>query len=125
MAQKLNLFIDQGTDFSKSVSLSDDSGVLTIRKGSETAANLTGYSGVSVLRVQHSSVNATASMNVVIAESTGIVTLSFLPVDTAYANGVPAVKAGRYVYDLELTSGSNVMTRVFEGIATINPEVTQ
>lgn len=125
MAQKVNLFVDQGTDFSKDIVLSDDTGVLTIKKGSESAANLSGYTGVSEVRVQHSSSNVIVSMNVVITESTGIVTLSLLPADTAFANGVPAVKAGRYVYDCELTSGSNVVTRVFEGIIRIDPEVTQ
>jgi hypothetical protein len=125
MAQKLNLSVDQGTNFSKDVALSDDTGVLTIKKGSETAANLSGYTGVSKIRVQHNSINVTASMNVVVTPANGTVTLSLVPADTAYANGVPAVDAGRYVYDVELTSGSNVITRVFEGLVTINPEVTQ
>ena len=125
MAQKINLSVDQGTDFSKSITLSDDTGVLTIKKGSETAANLAGYTGASTIRVQHNSINATATMNVVITPATGIVTMSLVPADTGFANGVAAISAGRYVYDTELTDGSNVVTRVVEGVLTINPETTQ
>jgi hypothetical protein len=125
MAQKINLSVDQGTNFSKSITLSDDTGILTIKKGSESAANLSGYTGVSTIRKQHNSTNVTATMNVVITPATGVVTMSLIPTDTGHANGVPAVAAGRYVYDTELTDGANVVTRVVEGVVTINPEATQ
>ncbi len=35
------------------------------------------------------------------------------------------MKAGRYVYDIEITSGSGTKTRVLEGQLEITPGVTQ
>ena len=35
------------------------------------------------------------------------------------------VTAGRYVYDVLITSGASAKTRVVEGIVTINPRLTQ
>jgi len=34
-------------------------------------------------------------------------------------------EAGRYVYDVETTSGSGVVSRIVEGIITVTPEVTR
>ena len=36
-----------------------------------------------------------------------------------------ALKAGRYVYDVEISSGGGVKTRVVEGIVTVNPGITR
>jgi hypothetical protein len=33
--------------------------------------------------------------------------------------------AGRYVYDVEIISAANVISRLVEGIATVTPEVTR
>jgi hypothetical protein len=35
------------------------------------------------------------------------------------------VTPGRYVYDCELTSSSNVVSRLVEGIVTVTPQVTR
>ena len=35
------------------------------------------------------------------------------------------IAGGRYVWDLELVSSGNVVSRIVEGIVTINPEVTR
>jgi len=40
---------------------------------------------------------------------------------TQTANLVP----GRYVYDVEVVSGANVVSRIIEGIVTVTPEVTR
>ena len=53
-----------------------------------------------------------------IAPSTGQVTLSLTATVTA------GLASGRYVYDVELTTGSTV-SRVLEGLVTVSPEVTK
>ena len=34
------------------------------------------------------------------------------------------IKAGRYVYDVKITSPGNTVTRVIEGILTVTPKVS-
>jgi hypothetical protein len=36
-----------------------------------------------------------------------------------------AIPAGRWLYDVEITSPSGTKTRVVEGIVTVNPQITQ
>lgn len=107
MAVKANITIDQGTDFATSLDVTDDNGDPT---------DLTGFSGVAQMRKHYTSSNA-VSFSVSVA--TGQVTLSMNAVTTAN------LTAGRYVYDCELTSGSNVVTRIVEGIVTVTPQVTR
>jgi hypothetical protein len=35
------------------------------------------------------------------------------------------IKAGRYVFDIKQIDTSNTTTRMFEGIITVNPQVTK
>jgi len=35
------------------------------------------------------------------------------------------IRAGRYVYDVEIEDSEGVVTRIFEGIATVLPNVTR
>ena len=51
MATRVNIIIDQGTDFSTTVNLTDSAG---------TNLNLTGFSAASQIRKTHSSSNSTA-----------------------------------------------------------------
>jgi hypothetical protein len=51
--------------------------------------------------------------------SAGEITLSLT------ANQTGNIVAGRYVYDVELTDAANSITRIVEGIVTINPQVTR
>jgi hypothetical protein len=36
-----------------------------------------------------------------------------------------AMASGRYVYDVEVTDASGVVSRVFEGLVTVSPNVTK
>jgi hypothetical protein len=36
-----------------------------------------------------------------------------------------AIPAGRYLYDVEITSSSGAKKRVVEGIVTVTPQITQ
>ena len=42
---------------------------------------------------------------------------------TASATG--AIEEAIYVYDLEITSGAGIVTRLLQGQITVNPEVTR
>jgi hypothetical protein len=109
MATKANIVIDQGTTFSTVITLADENG---------DAINLTGYSANSQIRKHYSSSNS-QSFSVSLGGSLGTVTLSLTSTQTSN------LVAGRYVYDVEVTSSSNVISRIVEGIVTVTPEVTR
>ena len=105
-----NLYIDQGTDFSVTVNVTDTAGDIL---------NLSGYSATAQIRKTYSSSSVSASFATSIAESTGQVTLSLTDTQTT------GLSAGRYVYDLNITSGGGVTSRVIEGQAIVTPGVTR
>lgn len=107
MALKANITIDQGTDFATSIDVTDDNGDPT---------DLSGFTGAAQMRKHYTSSN---SFSFSVAVANGSVTLSMNSATTAN------ITAGRYVYDCELTSGSNVVTRIVEGIVTVTPQVTR
>ena len=109
MATRVNILIDQGTDFTTSVNLTDNNGA---------QLNLTGMTAASQIRKTHSSSNAT-NFTTSLANNTGTLTLSLNNSVTS------SMSAGRYVYDVELTDSSNVVSRILEGIVTVTPEVTR
>lgn len=108
MAIKANLVIDQGTDYSTSITLTDDDG---------NVVDLTGYTASSQIRKTPSSSHS-VSFSVLVSGTQGLVVLSLT--DTQTASLVP----GRYVYDVLLTSGS-LTSRILEGIITVTPGVTR
>lgn len=109
MATRVNILIDQGTDFTTSVNLTDNNG---------SQLDLTGMTAASQIRKTHSSSNST-SFTTALANNTGTLTLSLNNAVTS------SMSAGRYVYDVELTDVSNVKSRILEGIVTVTPEVTK
>jgi len=109
MSTKANLKIDQGADFSTSITLTDDDG---------NALNLSGYTGAGQIRKYYTSTTA-VDFDVSVSANTGTVSLSLS------SNTSNAMNSGRYVYDIELTDGSGVVSRIMEGIVTITPGVTR
>lgn len=109
MADKVNLSIDQGTTFSVD---------FTVNNSDSTVADLTGFTGAGQIRKHYTSNTATAfTVNVY---ANGIVRASLTASNTA------ALTEGRYVYDIELTNTSDsTVTRLVEGVVTINPQVTR
>ena len=97
MAIIANIFIDQGTDFSITVDVTDSTG---------DALNMSGYT-------------ASATFGTSIAENSGQVTLTLSDSQTT------ALESGRYVYDMNITSGGGQTTRVVEGQAIVTPGVTR
>jgi len=111
MAVYSDISIDQGSDFSAEVVVNDSTG---------TVANLTGYTGAGQIRKTYSSSTFTAFGVTVTNAGNGVLTITLSNTVTN------AMKAGRYVYDVEITQTSNgEITRVVEGQITIMPGVTQ
>jgi len=111
MGAKANIIVDQGTDFSTTITVTDDDGNVT---------DLTGYTGAGQIRKHYESSDSTAfTVSFGSPRSDGQVTLSLTRTVTAN------IEAGRYVYDVELTSPANTRSRLVEGIVTVTPEVTR
>lgn len=107
MATKANIVIDQGASFSTVIQLTDDAG---------NALDLSAYTANGQIRKSYSSINST-SFGITLAN--GNVTLALNPNTTAN------IVAGRYVYDVVVTDSQNTITRIVEGIVTVNPSVTR
>ena len=111
MAAISNIFIDQGADFSTTVTVSDSAG---------SALDLTNYTALAMIRKTYDSTSATSFTSAFATDrTTGKITISLTDVQTT------ALEQGRYVYDLLLTDGSGDKTRVLEGIATVSPSVSR
>jgi len=110
MAIIANIFIDQGADFSITVDVSDANG---------NQLNLTGYTAAAQMRKTYESSSISATFTTSISASDGQVTLSLTDTVTT------ALSPGRYVYDLVVTDGSSLSTRVVEGQAIVTPGVTR
>jgi len=109
MAQVQNLYIDQGTTFSLSIIVSDQNG---------DPKDLTDYTAAAQMRRSYYTNTAIDFTADVTMPDDGEVTISLTAEETT------AIKAGRYVYDIEISSDSETI-RVLEGIIVINPEVTK
>lgn len=108
MAIKANIVIDQGTDYTTAINVTDEY---------DDPIDLTGYTGAAQMRKHYSS-SAQTAFTVAVANN-GVVTLTM---NSATTN---TISAGRYVYDCELRSAANVVSRLVEGIVTVTPQVTR
>tara|TARA_R110000803_G_scaffold151947_1_gene217026 strand:+ start:459 stop:791 length:333 start_codon:yes stop_codon:yes gene_type:complete len=109
MAVYSNITIDQGTDFTSAVDVTDADG---------DAVNLGGYTAAGQIRKTYSSSTAVNFTATVSNAASGIITIALSAAQTG------AMKAGRYVYDVEIDQ-SGTKTRVLEGQVEITPGVTQ
>ena len=110
MAGFAEITIEQGADYSTTITVNDSSG---------TAQNLTSYTAASQIRKSYYSPTATSFVVSVTDAVNGQITTSMTSAVTA--NLTP----GRYVYDVVITSPANTKTRIVEGIATVLPSVTR
>ena len=110
MAIIANIYIDQGTDYSITVDVTDSAG---------DVLNLSGYTASAQIRKTYSSSTVSETFSTSIAEATGQVTLSLTDTQTS------GLSSGRYVYDLNITSSGGNTSRVIEGQAIVTPGVTR
>ena len=106
------LFLEQGTDFSTTITLDDVYGEPFM---------LTGYIGKCQMKKSYYSTTVVAEFGVNITDPIGGIISLQLDSPTS-ANVAP----GRYVYDVVIkdTTGANTVTRVLEGIVNVLPQVT-
>lgn len=105
-----NLLIYQGADFNIDFTVENDNG---------TPFNLTGYTVACQIKKHYTSSSSTAVTAAVLSPATaGSIQLSL-------GNAVTAtMKAGRYVYDVVITSTSGIKSRVLEGTVSVLEGVT-
>ena len=104
------MLIEQNATFSTTVNVVDSAGA---------AVNLYGYSASTQMRKSYYATSYTTITSTITGNANGEITLSMTAANTA--NLTP----GRSVFDLLITSPSNVVTRVIEGIIVISPGVTK
>lgn len=105
------LFLEQGTTFTTSITLDDIDGI---------PFDLTDVTAKSQIRKSYYSANTTAEFNVTINDPTEGVIILIL--DSATTSNIAA---GRYVYDVAIKDTANTVTRVLEGIVNVIPQVTK
>ena len=110
MAAFTELLIEQGATFSTTVNVEDTAGA---------AINLFGYSAPSQMRKSYYATSNTIITSTITGNANGEITLSMTAANTA--NLTP----GRQVFDLLITSPTQVKTRVVEGVIVISPGVTR
>jgi hypothetical protein len=110
MAALSNIYIDQGSDFSTVISLTDSNGDIL---------DLTGYTALAQIRKSYGSTTISATFGSTLVADTGQLTLTLADTVTA------SVDSGRYVYDVLLTDASGDKTRVLEGQAILTPSVSR
>jgi hypothetical protein len=111
MATISNIFIDQGADFSTTVTISDSNG---------DALDLSSYTALAQVRKTYESTTSTAFAATFASDrTTGQITISLTDTQTS------DLESGRYVWDLLITDALGTKTRVVEGIATVNPSVSR
>jgi hypothetical protein len=108
MAQRINITIDQGTDFSSTITATDSAG---------DVMDLSDYTGAGSIRRWYTT-GVIASFDINITGNTGIIEYSM---DSSVTKDVDG---GRYVMDIIITDSANSTIRVAEGIATVKPGVT-
>ena len=107
----VNLVIDQGVDFTQIFNLENST--------SNTASNLTGYTGSAQLR-KHSSSSKSYSFTVSFPDRTnGALKLALSDITTK------RIKPGRYIYDVILTASDGNKERVVEGSVLVREGVTR
>jgi hypothetical protein len=113
-ATTYDLTIEQGATFSQLITYKDNG----------VPVSLTGYTARMQVRATLESASTlveltTANGRIALGGAAGTITLTISATDTA------ALTSGRGVYDLELVSGSGIVTRLLQGVATISRNVTR
>ena len=110
MAGYVELTIEQGANFNTVLDLKDAAGGIL---------NLASYEVAAQLRKSYYSTTATSFTMTISDAAAGQITMAM---DSATSANVTP---GRYVYDVLITSGAGVKTRIIEGIVTVLPSVTR
>jgi uncharacterized membrane protein YkoI len=109
MSGKYNIVANQGATFNFNFRVETDG----------TAWDLSDYT--FAMQVRRSSSSDSTLLNITSATMTALGQVS-VTISAATMTDVPA---GRWVYDIELTSSGDEVTRILEGRFIVSPQVTQ
>jgi hypothetical protein len=112
MAESYNYTIDQGADWFLTIQYKDSAGA---------AINLTGYTAAMQFRLVSSNttaLNLTSSSGITITANTGTLAIRVTAAQSA------ALEAAQYDYELEITSSGGVVTRLIQGLAAVDGQLT-
>jgi hypothetical protein len=110
LADFVEIQIEAGATFTTQVTVNDANG---------NPKDLTDYTVRSQLRKSYYSTTAIDFEILVTDPTSGEIEMILSASETSN------IRAGRYVYDVEIKDSSNTVTRIFEGIATVLPNVTR
>ncbi len=110
MADFVEIQIDAGATFFTEVTVNDANG---------NPKDLTDYTVRSQLRKSYYSTTSVDFQINISDPMNGIIEMTLSPQVTSN------IRAGRYVYDVEIEDDQNTVTRIFEGIVTVLPNVTR
>jgi len=111
MAIYSNLTVDQGSNFQADIDVTDTEG---------DALDLNGYTVAGQIRKSYNSTTAIDFVGSVQNATGGVVRITLTSIATN------AMKAGRYVYDVEITKSATAeVTRIVEGQLEVRPGVTR
>jgi hypothetical protein len=109
MAGIANLTIDQGSNFTYDLEVTNSDG---------TDFDLTGFTMVAKMSKGYSSTYPRTVFTCSVSQPTeGVVTISLT------ADQTKALKAGRHVFDVVATHSDSTVTRLLEGIVIVTPSV--
>jgi hypothetical protein len=108
-AKQINLVLEQGTDFESTFTIYNENG---------SRLNLTGYSGLSLMKKSTYSSTSYPFTVTFPNRVQGQVSVSMGKTSTSLIEG------GRYVYDVVLTSPNNYSRRVVQGSVLVTPGVS-
>jgi hypothetical protein len=112
MAESYNYIIDQGADSFLSVQYKDSAGV---------PINLAGYTASMQFRPVSSNttaLNLTSSSGITITTATGTLAIHVTAAQSA------VLAATQYDYELEITSSAGIVTRLVQGLVTVDGQLT-
>ena len=109
MSGKHNIVAKQGATYNLNFTV----------KADDVAWDLTTYT--FAMQVRRSTASSTALISITSATMTNLGHVSV----TISATTMNTVPAGRWVYDIELTSSGGEVTRILEGRFIVTPQVTQ
>jgi hypothetical protein len=110
MAIYANLTVDQGSSFESTIDITDSE---------NNPVNLTGYTFRGQIRKTYASTTSVSFTITSISPTSGSIKLVLSAEQTS------GIKAGRYLYDVEIISSTNIVTRVIEGQIEVTPRVTR
>ena len=113
MAEYVELYIDQGSDFSTTININDDS--------TNLPQNLTGYIVTSSLRRSLVSANASASLQCSVYDAgNGEIVATMTSANTAN------LRPGSYFFDIKTYDSLSATTsRLIEGVIYVTPSITK